>query len=275
MPSNSTTPPRLYATIDPLPHAEEIELIQRWQHHQDHQALDTLCRANLRFVMDIASKYTHLTTTPLYELAAIGAQGLLHAAQRYDADRDFKFITYAVWWIRQAIQKHLAEDGLIRVPVNVHVRLKHLTQCQVDRERKTGRSVPLADVADDLDVPSFHLAALALWDQGGHFLRLDAPIGEGDETPHSLLADEQAPDALDDVQVNQCHALLHRLLRRLNKRERFVLQHYYGLQGRTPHTLQAIGTKMGVSRERVRQIKNQALEQLRMKARCCPLEETL
>ena len=267
-----------YPTIDPIPREEEYELINRWQQHQDQAALSRLCKANLRFVTEVAKEFlrTSLEKTDLPELAAIGATGLIEAANRFDTSKGFKFISYAVWWVRQAIQKHFADNSTtIRLPVNVRDALGRLVRSQAQQQQNIGRRVSLDEAAEHADLPAYAVRAFPLWEGGGHYLALDQPVTEDDRSPADFFADPGAVDALAETLAGEQVALLAGLLDRLDARSRRILALYFGLEGHAPRTLEEIGQSMGITRERVRQIKEVALSRLKRWAEHSPLSETM
>ncbi len=267
-----------YPTIDPIPREEEYELINRWQQHQDQAALSRLCKANLRFVTEVAKEFlrTSLEKTDLPELAAIGATGLIEAANRFDTSKGFKFISYAVWWVRQAIQKHFADNSTtIRLPVNVRDALGRLVRSQAQQQQIIGRRVSLNEAAENAGLPAYAVRAYPLWEGGGHYLPLDQSANEDDRSPADFLADPRAVDALKETLAGEQVALLAGLLDRLDARSRRILVIYFGLEGHAPKTLEQIGQSMGITRERVRQIKEVALARLKRWAEHSPLSETM
>ena len=246
----------------PLSRAEEVALAARIQ-QGDVQARDDLVRANLAFVVDVARKYQYRGLS-LTELISAGNEGLLTAAERFDGTRGYKFISYAVWWIRQSILKSLAEHvRTVRLPVS---RLKVIDDIAQASQRlaQLGEAEPdLEDIARELEIP-LENAADALGSSPAS-QSLDQTV-DGDDDGRTLLgimpdSRQQAPDAA--VLDEQERAQIDGLLAQLDQREYFIVRSYYGLDGEEPLTLEQIGALMRLTRERVRQLKNQALVKLR------------
>jgi len=244
----------------PLSREKEIELAARIQ-EGDRNARDELVQANLRFVIDVAKHYLH-RGLPLPDLISAGNLGLLTAAERFDGTKGYKFITYAVWWIRQSIQQALMEQShTVRLPLNKVSLLRELSRVS-ERLRQEGEAEPEAEaLSDALDVPVEDI--LDTLDSARAVRSLDETVDE-DETRRlwDILPDreQESPDA--EAERASDRALLERVLSSLDERERYVLRHYFGLVGPEGMTLEQIGSLMGVTRERVRQIKEKALKKL-------------
>jgi len=244
----------------PLSWEREVELSARIQ-KGDREARDELVRANLRFVIDVAKHYQH-RGLPLPDLISAGNLGLLTAAERFDGTKGYKFISYAVWWIRRSILKTLAEQThTVRLPVNKVGFLWELSKVS-ERLRQEGEGEPEAEeLSDALDVP-----VQEIWDtlRSARAVRsLDETVDEDEK--RSLLdilpdREQESPDA-EAVRASDC-ALLEHVLSSLDERERYVLRLYFGLEGTERMTLEQIGQRMGVTRERARQIKEKALKKL-------------
>lgn len=227
----------------------------------DPDALDELVCANLRFVVSVAKKY-QTRGVPLPDLINEGNLGLIHAAQRFDEARGVKFISYAVWWIRQAIHQALAEQShSIRVPVARAGALLRLGRRAEELRQELGREPTHDELAAGTDLSPDELTdTLPL---ARRFLSLDAPVGEdGDgKLLDHLAADETAsPD--EAVDLGLMHSI-EQAMQTLLAREAEILRLYFGFGGREPMTLESIGAMMGVTRERARQIKERALLKLR------------
>ena len=281
MPPNTDHPDvsvyEAYATLPPLSRTEQNALIRRWQQTHDEEAIDLLCRTNMRFVVRIASEYLRQGPETLVELTAIGAMGLLEGANRFDPERGYRFISYAVWWIRQAIQKHLKDLApTIRLPVNIHADLSKLAKTHAKKEQQLGRSLSLYELAeanDQISEPTRQ--ALPYWESGGRTMAMDQADDEDHLSPHEFLADSQAVDPLEAAHTQQQAALIREQIARLDPRSQKILVAYFGLDGEPACTLEAIGRSMGITRERVRQIKERALDTIRSRVPQSALAEVV
>lgn len=239
---------------------DEIELSQRIR-KGDREALDRLVRANLRFVVSVAKQYQN-QGLPLPDLITEGNIGLIKAAEKFDETRGFKFISYAVWWIRQTILQALAEQSrIVRLPLNqvsaVSRMKKVIQQFEQENERKPSAQElsELTDVAEDKIYD-------ALRSDGRH-VSVDAPFQEGED--NSLLDVMTNPDmpSTDNRMMDESLTLeIDRVLSSLKDREEAVIRMSFGI-GERKMTLDEIGDKLGLTRERVRQIKEKAIKQLR------------
>ena len=239
---------------------DEIELSQRIR-KGDREALDRLVRANLRFVVSVAKQYQN-QGLPLRDLISEGNIGLIKAAEKFDETRGFKFISYAVWWIRQTILQALAEQSrIVRLPLNqvsaVSRMKKVIQQFEQENERKPSAQElsELTDVAEDKIYD-------ALRSDGRH-VSVDAPFQEGED--NSLLDVMTNPDmpSTDNRMMDESLTLeIDRVLSSLKDREEAVIRMSFGI-GEREMTLDEIGDKLGLTRERVRQIKEKAIKQLR------------
>ena len=245
----------------PLSRAREVELAARIQ-AGDAAARDELVQANLRFVVEVATHYQY-RGLPLPDLISAGNVGLLRAAERFDGTRGYKFISYAVWWIRQSMGQTLAEQAhTVRLPGHKMALLRELAQVTADLGQEREEAPAVEELAGVLGVPVEQIIEAR---RGVLPLRsLDDVRREGDDRSlqDSLSdPDQAAPDA--EVVEASSRALLDRILARLDAREHFILKRYLGLDGEPALTLEQIGELLGVSRERVRQLKEQALGKLR------------
>jgi len=253
-----------------LSREEEIELAQRIQ-QGDQEALDTLIKANLRFVVSVAKKYQNQGVS-LADLINEGNVGLIRAAHRFDANRGIKFISYAVWWIRQAILQALAEQGrIVRVPLGRASTIYRIGQHRSSLIQELGREPTTNEVAENLDLDLDEVEhTLTLTRK---HLSLDAPIGPGhDGRLMDYLPDRFSPPADSETYERALAQTIETTLATLSPREAKILKLYYGIDGHEPMTLDQIGSTLGITRERVRQIKEKALSRLRHASRARLLE---
>jgi RNA polymerase primary sigma factor len=248
----------------PLSAAEEIALAQRIR-NGDMQAHEKLVKANLRFVVAVAVRYQGLGL-PLPDLISEGNLGLLKAAQKFDESRGFKFVSYAVWWIRQAIMMALAEHcRIVRLPVNRLTMMRKVESAAEKLKGKFGREPSVEEISQSAEIATYKTVE-ALADLP-HYVSLDAPYIENEST--SLLdllpSDQQdSPDA--SLLEESLHDEIGQMISRLPAREAEIIRIYFGLEGNHPQTLEQIGQRLNLTRERVRQIKENALLRLRRRA---------
>ena len=239
----------------------EIELGHRAR-KGDEDAVAKLVRANLRFVISVAKKYQNRGVS-LVDLIQEGNVGLVTAARKFDPDQGVKFISYAVWWIRQAILSALANQGrAVRVPLN---RASDLARIFRERERlkqELRREPTLEEVADAAKLTPDTVRNLSTLNAAE--IRLDAPIGDSDDSQlvERFISEEAAEPELD-VEERLLAEHIERALDTLSPRDARVLRLYFGLEGGKEHTLEEIGNMLGVTRERVRQLRDRALKRLR------------
>ncbi len=246
--------------------AEEEVLLARRIKKGDSVALEKLTKANLRFVVSVAKQYQNQGLT-LGDLINEGNLGLIKAAQRFDETRGFKFISYAVWWIRQSILQALAEQSrIVRLPLNKIGSINKINKAYSKLEQDFEREPSAEEIGKLLEISSDDIRE-AMRSSGRH-VSMDAPLVQGEE--NSLMdviedEDQEHPDA----------SLIHESLRReieraissLTSREADVLRLYYGLSGEQPLTLEEIGARFDLTRERVRQIKEKAIRRLKHTSR--------
>ncbi len=244
---------------------EEVELAQRIQAGDD-EALHHMVRANLRFVVSVAKKYQGQGLT-LADLINEGNYGLIKAAQRFDETRGFKFISYAVWWIRQAILQALAEQArTVRLPLNRIGTISKIRKASARLAQAYKRPPNVEELAAELDLPPQKIED-ALRHQS-RSLSVDEPFGEEDDNNLlDVLAD--AADTPPDEQLvgESVKSDIERALATLAPREAEITRLYFGIGRETPMTLEEIGQEYELTRERVRQIKETALRKLRQKGR--------
>lgn len=240
---------------------EEVELAQRIR-HGDQKALERLTKANLRFVVSVAKQYQNQGIS-LPDLINEGNLGLLKAAERFDETRGFKFISYAVWWIRQSILQAISEQSrIVRLPLNQVGSVNKIAH-EINRfEQENERKPSLDEIAEKIDLPEEKIdEAMNI---NGHHISVDAPFVEGeDNSLLDVMANENSPMADSSLVEESLKAEIQNALNVLNERERNVIEASYGIN-RPELTLEEIGSKFGLTRERVRQIKEKAIRKLRV-----------
>src|SRR5213595_1033945 len=240
---------------------EEIEVARRIR-AGDPDALQELVQRNLRFVISVAKKYQN-RGMPLIDLIGEGNVGLLTAARKFDPDQGVKFISYAVWWIRQAILAALARQGrTVRVPLNRTADLSRIVRT-AEYLRQTLRREPTPEeIADATKLSLEVVQSLAALNTGD--VRLDAPLDpDGDRSLIERFIAEDLPDTEDQAMDRFLSDEIEQALNTLQRRDAKVLRLYFGLDGGREHTLEEIGGMLGVTRERVRQLRDRALKRLR------------
>jgi len=254
------------ANSKPLSAADEVELARRIK-QGDEEARNRLVEANLRFVVSVAKEYQN-RGVPLADLISAGNMGLITAAERFDEDKGFKFISYAVWWIRQAILQTLAEQSrTVRLPLNKIGLLYKISKASRLLQQERADDPNPEEIAEQLAVPVEEVKETLMC--GRSVRSLDATFRE--EEDHSLL--DVLPDDRQESPENQVmrgclRGQIDTALRSLVGREAEILRLYFGLDGEEPMTLDQIGARFGLTRERVRQIKEKALHRLRHPSRC-------
>jgi RNA polymerase primary sigma factor len=252
---------------------EEVTLAQRIRTN-DQEALDKLVRSNLRFVVSVAKKYQNQGVS-LSDLINEGNLGLIRAAHKFDETKGIKFISYAVWWIRQSILQALAEQSrIVRVPLNRAGALHRIGKRASTLLQELGRQPTHSEIAEGLDITEEEVAKTMLISQV--HLSLDAPMTPGED--NRLL--DYLPDTTNRTPDEQTFEkalteAIEESLSGLKERESKILRLYFGLDGEDPMTLEDIGTLLGITRERVRQIKEKALLKLRHNSRRRALESFL
>ena len=240
---------------------EEVELGRRAR-AGDEDAVQELVRANLRFVISVAKKYQNRGVS-LADLIQEGNVGLVTAARKFDPDQGVKFISYAVWWIRQAILSALANQArAVRLPLN---RQTDLAKIQRERERlkqELGREPTTEELARTMELTPETVASLLSINTPE--VRLDAPIGDSEDSQLiERFLNEESPSPDAEVEERLLAERVRRALQTLNERDAQVLRLYFGLEGEREHTLEEIGERLGVTRERIRQLRDRALRRLR------------
>ena len=239
---------------------EEVELAQQIR-KGDKKALERLTRANLRFVVSVAKQYQNQGLS-LPDLINEGNLGLLKAAERFDETRGFKFISYAVWWIRQSILQAISEQSrIVRLPLNQVGSVNKINR-EINRFEQLNERRPSVDeIAEKVDLPQEKIdEAMNI---NGHQISVDAPFVEGeDNSLLDVMANNDAPMADNMLVMESLKAEIQNALNALNERERNVVEASYGIN-QPELTLEEIGSKFGLTRERVRQIKEKAIRKLR------------
>ena len=249
------------STYPLLKGTEELDLARKIR-AGDPDALQELVKRNLRFVISVAKKYQN-RGLPLIDLIGEGNVGLLTAARKFDPDQGVKFISYAVWWIRQAILASLARQGrTVRVPLNRTADLSRIVRT-AEYLRQTLRREPTPEeIADATKLSLEVVQSLAALNTGD--VRLDAPLDpDGDRSLIERFIAEDLPDTEEKAMDRFLSDEIETALNTLQKRDAKVLRLYFGLDGGREHTLEEIGGMLGVTRERVRQLRDRALKRLR------------
>ncbi|HEY0019006.1 MAG TPA: RNA polymerase sigma factor RpoD/SigA [Longimicrobium sp.] len=244
--------------------AEERALAHRAR-AGDKQSAERLVTANLRFVISYVKKYQG-RGLGLAELVCIGNEGLLKAVKKFDPDKGVKFISYAVWWIRQTVLQALAEQTRsVRIPLNQNSNLVRLSRVETALTQQMGRSPTDEEIADDMGEPVDTIRALRR--VAASELSLDAPLDRGDRDSASFgerFAGSESDQIEEEVEAQARREFLEKMFEKyLTERERKILYLYYGLDEGEERTLEEIGSMLGVTRERIRQIRNRAFEKLR------------
>ncbi len=239
---------------------EEVELAQRIR-NGDRAALEKLTRANLRFVVSVAKQYQNQGLS-LPDLINEGNLGLIKAAEKFDETRGFKFISYAVWWIRQSILQALAEQSrIVRLPLNQVGSLNKINKAFSKFEQENERRPSPEELAEELEIPVDKIADTMK--VSGRHISVDAPFVEGeDNSLLDVMVNEDSPNA-DRVLINESLSKeIERALSTLTEREHEIVKKFFGI-GVPEMTLEEIGDEFGLTRERVRQIKEKAIRRLR------------
>lgn len=244
---------------------EEIELAQRIKQN-DQIALEKLTKANLRFVVSVAKQYQNQGLS-LGDLINEGNLGLIKAAKRFDETRGFKFISYAVWWIRQSILQALAEQSrVVRLPLNRVGALNKIGKAYSALEQEFEREPSASEIAEQLEMTDFEVAdTLKI---SGRHLSMDAPFSNSEDNRLlDVIQNDHQPPPDSDLMSESLKIEIERALATLTKREAEVVRLYFGLGQEHPLTLEEIGERFNLTRERVRQIKEKAIRRLRHASR--------
>ncbi|MFR9621333.1 MAG: RNA polymerase sigma factor RpoD/SigA [Rikenellaceae bacterium] len=243
---------------------EEVELAQRIK-KGDQEALEKLIKANLRFVVSVAKQYQNQGLS-LPDLINEGNLGLVKAAEKFDETRGFKFISYAVWWIRQSILQALAEQSrIVRLPLNQVGSLNKINKAMARFEQEHERTPSSDELAVELDLPREKVADTLR--VAGRHVSVDAPFADGeDNSLLDVLVNPDSPNADRGLLNESLSTEVDRALETLTDRERDIIKYFFGI-GSSERTLEEIGEKFDLTRERVRQIKEKAIRRLRHSTR--------
>ncbi|MBT4774825.1 sigma-70 family RNA polymerase sigma factor [Flavobacteriales bacterium] len=253
--------------VDLITAEEEVDLAKKIK-AGDQAALEKMVKANLRFVVSVSKQYQNQGLT-LPDLINEGNLGLIKAAQRFDETRGFKFISYAVWWIRQSILQALAEQSrIVRLPLNKIGSINKINKAFAQLEQKYERPPNADELADLLDLTTQEVKQ-SLRNAGRH-VSMDAPLKDGDESSsnmYEVLQSGDSPSPENGLITESLRREIERSLSTLTTREADVVRLYFGLNGQHPMTLEEIGERFDLTRERVRQIKEKAIRRLKHTSR--------
>ena len=240
---------------------EEIELAARIK-KGDKKAREQMIKANLRLVVKIARDYEGIGL-PLLDLISEGNIGLMKAVERFDPKKGGKLSTYGSWWIKQSIKRALANQSkTIRLPVHLVDKISKMRRIAMRLQEELGREPTDEELADELDVTAARVRQMRL--AAIRPASLDAPIGDDDSNNFSdVVEDENATSPYENLKDKTVTGMLQDMVKHLDEREATILRYRFGLDGGTEKTLEEVGVKFGVTRERVRQIQNLALRKLR------------
>jgi RNA polymerase primary sigma factor len=253
--------------VDLITADEEVELARKIK-DGDQAALEKMVKANLRFVVSVSKQYQNQGLT-LPDLINEGNLGLIKAAQRFDETRGFKFISYAVWWIRQSILQALAEQSrIVRLPLNKIGSINKINKAFATLEQQFERPPNAEELADLLDLTPQEVKQ-SLRNAGRH-VSMDAPLKDGDDSSsnmYEVLQSGDSPSPEKGLMTESLRREIERSLSTLTTREADVVRLYFGLNGKHPMTLEEIGERFDLTRERVRQIKEKAIRRLKHTSR--------
>jgi RNA polymerase primary sigma factor len=240
---------------------QEVELAGRVA-LGDTQALGVLVKSNLRFVVSVAKQYQN-KGIKLVDLINEGNLGLIKAAQRFDKTRGFKFITYAVWWIRQAIMQAISENSrIVRLPVNKIGLKNKISKAFNQLSHEFFREPTIEELSDLMEMqPAIIEEAIKFLNS--NYMSMDVPLGEGNESMSDLMLNEDSPSPESGLIKNSLSTDIERLLNILKPRDANILRYFFGLNGYVAQPIDKIGDDFGLTQERVRQIKEKSLEKLK------------
>ena len=252
---------RQISTVPLLTVEEEIELASRIK-NGDEKARETMIMANLRLVVKIAKEYSNIGLS-LLDLINEGNIGLMKAVERFDPSKGGKLSTYGSWWIKQSIKRALANQSkTIRLPVHMVDRVTQIRRTSIQLAEKLGRDPTDEELAAEMNLPVARITLLKSVSRKP--ASLDSPLGESEgSTLGEMVADEKSGNPYEHLQSKSLVGDVNRVLAQLEPREADIIRLRFGLEGLEPLTLEQVGEKIGVTRERVRQLQEQALRQLR------------
>ena len=256
----------------PLLSPEEEKQLAKRCAEGDAEAIRQMVNSNLRLVVSVAREYAG-RGVPLLDLIQEGSIGLLTAARKFDHTLDYRFSTYATKWIRQGISRCLLGHGLIRVPAHTAERLRKIAAAKATLLQETGTEPTAEEIAALCQMPVQKVRQLQQLDP--EVCSLEAPVGDGEEDLGALLENTVSPQPYEELVRQELNRSMEKLLGVLTQRQQEVLRLHFGMEDGTCYSMEAIGGKLGISKERVRQIERQAMEKLQKIGSTMGLEDFL